>query len=240
MSGHSKWSTIKRQKGAADIKRGLLFTKLANVITLAAKAGSPDPEVNFKLRMAVEKARAANMPGENIKRAIERSLGGLGGANFEEVTYEGYAPGKVGLLIQTATDNKSRTLSFVKSILDKSGGTLTSQGAVAWQFQPVGELVVHLNGKTIDDLFLDAADAGGEDVIPNDDEEGTAIIQTAPNAVDQVRQGLTGWEVKEAKLSFKPTSKVEINDQSEAKRVLDLIDTLEDNEDVQEVVSNLA
>lgn len=238
MSGHSKWSTIKRQKGVNDAKRGLLFTKLGAIITIAARSGA-DPEFNFKLRLAIDKARAANMPQENVKRAIERASGGQEGARFEEVVYEGYAPGKVGLMIATASDNKNRTLSFIKSTLDKGGGVLASQGAVAWQFKPVGEVIVSLGGKSLDDLFLAAADAGGEDVIPNDLEVGTAIVQTAPGEVDEVRRKLVGWEVKDAKLSFKPTSKVEIADEAQAGKVLDLIDTLEDSEDVQEVVSNL-
>ncbi len=240
MSGHSKWSTIKRQKGAADVKRGLLFTKLANVITLAAKGGGPDPDSNFKLRMAMDKARAANMPGENIKRAIERSQGAQGGAGIEEVTYEGFAPGSVGLVISAATDNKNRTTAFVKATLERGGGTLTAPGALSWQFKPVGELVVSLGGKSLDELFMAAADAGAEDVIPNDEEAGTAIVQTAPDQVDAVRTKLTDWEVKEAKLSHKPTSTVDISDPAQAEKVVNLIDTLEENEDVQEVVSNLA
>lgn len=238
MSGHSKWSTIKRQKGANDVKRGLLFTKLANIITIAARSGA-DPEFNFKLRLAIDKARAANMPMENVKRAIERAGGGENGANFEEIVYEGYAPGKVGLIISAATDNKNRTLSAVKSTLDKGGGVLAAQGSVSWQFKPVGELVVNLDGKTVDDLFLTAANAGAEDVIPAE-EEGLAIVQTAPDQVDIVRQKLSGWEVKEAKLSFKPTSTINVTDQAEAEKIINLIDHLEENEDVQEVVSNLA
>jgi YebC/PmpR family DNA-binding regulatory protein len=239
MSGHSKWSTIKRQKGAKDVQRGLLFTKLANAVTIAAKSGGPDPESNFKLRLAIDKAHEANMPRENIDRAIERARGAAESSNFEEVTYEGYGPSKVGLLIAAATDNKNRTLSAIKSTLDKNGGVLASQGAVAWQFKPIGELVVKLDGKSIDDLTLAAADAGAEDVIPNDEESDTAIIQTEPNEVETVRSKLTGWEVKEAKLSYKPTSTVEISDEAEAERVINLIDALEGNEDVQEVVSNL-
>lgn len=237
MSGHSKWSTIKRQKGANDVKRGLAFTKLANLITIAARSGA-DPEFNFKLRLTIEKARSANMPGENIKRAIERAGSGQGAESFEEVTYEGYAPGKVGLIIRAATDNKNRTSSFIKSSLDKGGGVLATPGAVSWQFKPVGEVVVDLAGKSLDELFLTAADAGAEDAIPGED--GTAIVQTAPDQVDEVRSKLTGWEVKEVKLSFKPTSTVNITDESEAGRVLDLIEKLEENEDVQKVVSNLA
>lgn len=239
MSGHSKWSTIKRQKGANDVKRGLAFTKLANVITIAARSGA-DPEFNFKLRLAVDKARSANMPQENVKRAIARAQGGAEGVSFEEVVYEGYAPGKVGLLITCATDNKNRTLGFVKTTLDKSGGVLASQGAVAWQFRPVGELEVALGGKSLDELFLAVADAGGEDVIPGDQDEATAIVQTPPDQVDSVKNKLQGWEVKDAKLSFKPTSTVNLTDQAEAEKVVGLIDLLEDNEDVQEVVSNLA
>lgn len=239
MSGHSKWSTIKRQKGANDAKRGLLFTKLANAITIAAKDGGADPNFNFKLRLAIDKAKASNMPMENIKRAVDRAIAAAGGAGFEEVTYEGFGPGRVGLLISAATDNKNRTLSFVKSTLDKSGGTLAAQGAVSWQFSQVGELVVDLGDHDIDDLTLAAADAGAEDVIPNDEEPGTAIIQTHPNQLDAVRNGLLGLEIRESRLSYKPTSKVNIEDSNTAEKVIDLIDRLEGNEDVQEVVSNL-
>lgn len=239
MSGHSKWSTIKRQKGANDAKRGLLFTKLANAITIAAKDGGSDPNFNFKLRLAVDKARAANMPQENIKRAIDRAIAAAVGTGFEEVTYEGYGPGQVGLIISAATDNRNRTLSFVKSTLDKSGGTLAAQGAVSWQFTQVGELVVSLGDGDFDQLTLAAADAGAEDVIPNDQEPGTAIVQTHPNQLDNVRSGLTGWEVKESRISYKPTTKINIEDEGTAGKVIELIDKLEDNEDVQEVVSNL-
>jgi YebC/PmpR family DNA-binding regulatory protein len=239
MSGHSKWSTIKRQKGAADVKRGQLFTKLANVITLAARTGA-DPEFNPRLRMAVDKARASNMPMENIKRAIERAHAGAGGASFEEMTYEGYAPGNVGLIISAATDNKNRTLSFIKTTLDKGGGVLASQGAVAWQFKPVGEIVVDLQGKPQDELYLAAADAGAEEVIPNDEELGTAIVQTDPGQVEDVRSKLASWNIKEARLSHKPTSRIDVADEATAGKVIELIESLEENEDVQEVVSNLA
>jgi YebC/PmpR family DNA-binding regulatory protein len=238
MSGHSKWSTIKRQKGANDTKRGLLFTKLGNAITIAAKGGI-DPSFNFKLRLAVDKARAANMPQENIKRAIERASGVVGGAGFEEVTYEGYGPGRVGLIISAATDNKNRTLSFVKSTLDRSGGTLAAQGALTWQFKPVGEIVIDLDGRNIDEFVLDAADAGAVDVLPNDVESGTAILQTELHDLDAVRSKLVDWKVRESKSSYKPTRIVNVEDSGTATRVLDLIEKLEDNEDVQEVVSNL-
>lgn len=239
MSGHSKWSTIKRQKGANDAKRGLLFTKLGNAITIAAKSGG-DSSFNFKLRLAVDKARAANMPQENIKRAIDRGSNAAGATGLEEVTYEGYGPGRVGLVISVATDNKNRTLSFVKSTLDRSGGTLAAQGALSWQFKPVGEIVVGLTGGDIDELFMIAADAGALDVLPNDEEEGTAIVQTELQDLDAVRSKLEGWEVKESRASWKPTNTVNIEDEKTAGRVLELIEKLEDNEDVQEVVSNLA
>lgn len=239
MSGHSKWSTIKRQKGANDAKRGLLFTKLGNAITIAAKSGG-DPNFNFKLRLAVDKARAANMPQDNIKRAIDRGAGAAAGVVFEEVTYEGYGPGKVGLMIAAATDNRNRTLSFIKSTLDRSGGTLAAQGALSWQFKQVGEIVVRLTGGDIDELFMAAADAGAEDVISNDEEEGTAIVQTEMTQLDAVRSKLGDWEIKESRVSWTPTNMVNIEDEKTADRVIELIEKLEDNEDVQEVVSNLA
>src|SRR6187549_1171655 len=152
MSGHSKWSQIKRQKGANDAKRGAVFTKLAREITIAARAGGGDPDANYRLRLAIEKARSENMPAENIKRAIEKAAGGSAAEQYEEMVYEGYGPGGVAILVEAATDNKNRTVADVRSLFTKSGGSLAGAGAVAWQFEPRGVVAVGRNGQAPDDI----------------------------------------------------------------------------------------
>src|ERR687890_868334 len=178
MSGHSKWSTIKRQKGANDAKRGALFTKVAREIIVAARAGGGDPDANYRLRLAVDKARSVNMPMENIKRAIERATGGGEGEQFEEIVYEGYGPGGVAFLVEAATDNRNRTAAEVRAIFTKAGGQLAGSGAVAWQFEPRGLITIPSKGQAPDDLALAAIDAGAEDVDTKDPE--TTEIYTAP------------------------------------------------------------
>lgn len=240
MSGHSKWSTIKRQKGVADAKRGREFTKLGNAITIAVRegGGSGDPATNFKLRLAMDQARAANMPKENIQRAIDRGLGkGGAGGQLETVIYEGYAPGKVALIIETLTDNKNRTISEVRGILEKSGGTFTSAGAVSWMFSDVGLISVNKNGKTVNDVFEAAVEAGAEDV--EDLGEGVEVF-TKPNEVASVRKRLetAGLEVKSVELFKRPTTTVAITDAETAKKVLGVIDKIEDLDDVSKVYAN--
>jgi YebC/PmpR family DNA-binding regulatory protein len=164
MSGHSKWSTIKRQKGANDAKRGALFTKLGKEISIAAREGGGDPDANYRLRLVVDKAREANMPADNIKRAIERATGGDKAIEYEEIAYEGYGPGGVAVLVETATDNKNRTAAEVRSIFAKSGGQLAGQGSVAWQFEPRGVVAVEREGADPDEIALMAIDAGAVDV----------------------------------------------------------------------------
>ena len=164
MSGHSKWSTIKRQKGANDAKRGALFTKVAREIMVSARAGGGDPDANYRLRLAIDKARAVNMPMDNIKRAIERATGAAEGEQFEEIVYEGYGPGGVAILVEAMTDNRNRTASDVRSMFTKAGGQLAGSGAVAWQFEPRGLISVPTNGRDADELALTAIDAGAADV----------------------------------------------------------------------------
>src|SRR5919112_204591 len=188
MSGHSKWSQIKRQKGANDAKRGALFTKVAREIIVAARAGGGDPDANYRLRLAVDKARSVNMPMENIKRAIERATGGGEGEQFEEIVYEGYGPGGVAFLVEAATDNRNRKAAQVRAIFTKAGGQLAGSGAVAWQFEPRGLIVVARDGQDADEVALTAIDAGAEDV-QTDDEDAIEIF-TEPGSLESVRRGL--------------------------------------------------
>ncbi len=239
MSGHSKWSTIKRQKGAADAKRGAAFTKAANAITIAAKEGGDSPETNFKLRLTIEAARALNMPKENIERAISRGTGGSKDASgLEEVTYEGFGPAGVSVMVEAVTDKKTRTAQEVRSAFDRSGGTLSGLGSVSHNFKPVGEIVIKLKeGCDPDEVLLAAADAGAQDI---ETMEKEAIVYSNPADVEKVKNELVnqGFEVEEAIVSRKPTTTVEINDEKQLSSVLSLISKLEDLEDVQKVYSN--
>src|SRR2546427_3601332 len=187
MSGHSKWSTIKRAKGVTDAKRGALFTKVAREISVAARQGGGDPDANYRLRLAVEKARAVNMPSDNIKRTIDKATGGGDSDQFEEIVYEGYGPGGVAILVEAATDNRNRTAADVRSRFSKAGGQLAASGAVAWQFEPRGLITVNRSGSDPDDVALAAIDAGAEDV---DTEVDPLEIYTAPGDLERVRRGL--------------------------------------------------
>lgn len=238
MSGHSKWSTIKRQKGATDIKRGQVFTKMGNAITIAVREGGGDPAANFKLRLAIEQARAANMPKENIARAIDRGMGKAGaGGQLELVSYEGYAPGKVALIVEAATDNRSRTSAQIKGVIERAGGTFASQGAVSWIFKDQGLVTVKKDALTFDEIFEKAVEAGAEDV----EEAGDVVeVYTKPNELDKVKSALTsaGLNPAVAELYKKPTITVAINDADSAKKVLGLIEKLEGLDDVQKVYAN--
>jgi YebC/PmpR family DNA-binding regulatory protein len=191
MSGHSKWSTIKRQKGANDAKRGALFTKVAREISVAARQGGGDPDANYRLRLAIEKARSVNMPADNIKRTIDKATGGGEGEQFEEIVYEGYGPGGVAVLVEAATDNRNRTAAEVRSIFTKTGGQLAGSGAVAWQFEPRGLIAVGRGASVdADEVALAAIDAGAEDVDTDDDE--TIEIYTSPGRSRVGPQGARG------------------------------------------------
>jgi YebC/PmpR family DNA-binding regulatory protein len=236
MSGHSKWSQIKRQKGANDAKRGALFTKLTREIITAARQGGGDVDGNYRLRMAVDKARANSMPMENIKRAIERATGAGGEAEqFEEITYEGLGPANVAVIVATMTDNRNRTASEVRSIFTKVGGSLTP---VAWQFEQRGLISVPLRGTDPDEVTLAAIDAGASDV--GSPEGGALLVVTEPADLEQVRAGLAaaGYQAESAELSMEPTSKVEVGDEKAARSVLTFVERLEDLEDVQNVYAN--
>jgi YebC/PmpR family DNA-binding regulatory protein len=237
MSGHSKWSTIKRQKGVTDAKRGALFTKVAREISVAARQGGGDPDANYRLRLAVEKARSVNMPSDNIKRTIDKATGGGDAEQFEEIVYEGYGPGGVALLVEAATDNRNRTAAEVRSIFTKTGGQLAGSGAVAWQFEPRGLISVARNGADPDEVVLAAIDAGAEDVDTEDPE--TIEIYTTPADLERVRLALdaAGIAVDSAENTMIAKQTVEL-DSTKARQALRLVEMLEDLEDVQRVTAN--
>ena len=238
MSGHSKWSTIKRKKGAADAKRGQLFSKLSRAIIVAAKDGGPDPEANLALQNAVEKAREASMPKDNIERAIARGAGtGSDAATYESVTYEGYGPGGVAILVEALTDNRNRTAAEVRHTFTKYEGNLGTSGAVAWQFDRKGVVLVASAAADEDELMLAAADGGAEDIELLGE---TFQVTAEPDDLATLRGALeaAGIEFESAELSMVPKSTVEVGDQSVAKRLLKLMDELDDNEDVQGAYAN--
>jgi YebC/PmpR family DNA-binding regulatory protein len=227
MSGHSKWSTIKRQKGAKDAARGAVFTKLGNNIAVAARAGA-DPDMNFTLRMAIDKAKAANMPVANIQRSIDRGSGKLGGAQIQEVMYEGYGPGGVAILVECATDNLNRTYPEVKLAFSKHGGSIAEKGAVLFQFDHKGMIRVKGSG---DDLMLTALDAGAEDVQEEGDE---SVIYTEAKELAKVRDALKAadLEITEAELTYVPKNTVAVADEATAGKILRLMDALDEIDDV--------
>jgi YebC/PmpR family DNA-binding regulatory protein len=237
MSGHSKWSTIKRKKGSADAKRGQLFTKLGKEIEVAARAGG-DPEFNFKLRMMIDKARAASMPKENIDRAMRRGAGlEKGAAQFEELVYEGYGPHGVALIVNVLTDNRNRSVAEVRKTLTRAGGSLGEKGAVAWMFDQRGYLTVPVDDKDADELSMAAIDAGADDVLTVDD---NIEIYTRPEELSKVRDGLMtqGLDVASAELTMRAKTTITL-DEDNALKTLNLIENLEELDDVQEVFSNL-
>jgi YebC/PmpR family DNA-binding regulatory protein len=237
MSGHSKWSTIKRQKGANDAKRGALFTKVSREISVAARQGGGDPDANYRLRLAIEKARAVNMPADNIKRTIEKATGGGDADQFEEIVYEGYGPGGVAVLVEAATDNRNRTAADVRSIFAKSGGQLAGSGAVAWQFEPRGLIAIAPDGQDPDEVALAAIDAGAEDV-DTDDPEAMEIF-TSPADLERVRLALesAGIGIDSAESTMIAKQTVEL-DSTKARQALRLVEQLEELDDVQRVTAN--
>jgi YebC/PmpR family DNA-binding regulatory protein len=236
MSGHSKWSQIKRQKGAADVKRGALFTKLAREIIVAAKQGGGDPAANFRLRLAVQRARENNMPADNIKRAIDRATGGGDGADLQEITYEGYGPGGVAVLVEAMTDNRNRTVGEIRSAFTRAGGNLGESGSVAWQFENRGVVTVAATGKDEEEVAEAAIEAGAEDY--HYDPDG-AEVYTTPEALEEVRQALidAGLEVSNAEITRVAKTPVALGEK-EQEQVLRLLEKLEDLDDVQRVHSN--
>jgi YebC/PmpR family DNA-binding regulatory protein len=238
MSGHSKWSSIKHKKGAADKKRGQLFSKLSRALIVAAREGGPDPSANLALQNAIEKAKSYSMPKDNIERAIARGSGADADANaYEVVVYEGYGSGGVAILVEALTDNRNRTASDVRSAFGKHDGNLGASGAVAWQFERRGVLLVDAEGADEDELTLAAADGGADDV---ELDGATFQVTCSPESLTSVREALeaAGFVVDSAELTMVPKTTVEIEDESTAKKILRLIDALEENDDVQDVFSN--
>ena len=237
MSGHSKWSTIKHKKAAEDAKRGKLFTRLAREITIAAGEGGGDPEINFSLRLAVDKAKSANMPKDNIERAIKRGTGELKGEDLEEVVYEGYGPNGVAFLVQVLTDNKNRTVADVRRVLTRQGGTLAEAGAVAWQFERKGYIAIAPDGTDEDTIFEIAVEAGAEDIVFGDD---LIEVYAELEYFQAVRQALedAGIQFETAELAMIPKTTMQL-EEKQTLQVMAVIDALEDLDDTQQVYSNL-
>jgi YebC/PmpR family DNA-binding regulatory protein len=235
MSGHSKWSTIKREKGAKDAARGALFTKLGNNIAVAARAGA-DPSMNFALRLAIDKAKASNMPVANIQRSVDRGSGKLGGEQIQEVTYEGYGPGGVAVIVEAATDNINRTYPEVKLAFSKHGGSIAEKGSVAFQFDRKGMIRVKNGSLSNDDILMHAIDAGADDVQEEQGENGEAesVIYTDPKELAKVRDALkdAGLEITEAELTYVPNNTVEVSDAATAGKIMRMMDALEANDDI--------
>jgi YebC/PmpR family DNA-binding regulatory protein len=236
MSGHSKWSTIKHKKGAADAKRGRLFTKLIREITMAARLGGGSPDANPRLRKAVDDAKTVNMPAENIKRAIQRGTGELPGVTYEEVTFEGYGPGGVAILIDAMTDNKNRTLPEIRTIFSKHGGNLGESGSVKFLFQKKGYIAIEKDKATEDTVMEAAIEAGAEDVSFTDQYHE---VQTSPEMLPQVKAVLEekGLALAIAEVSMIPTTEVAL-DTRKAEQTVKLMEALEDHDDVQNVWAN--
>jgi len=236
MSGHSKWATIKHKKGAADAKRGKLFSKLSRAITVAAREGGVDPAMNTALANAIEKAKSYSMPKDNIERAIQRGGGGAEGANFESIVYEGYGPAGVAIIVEVLTDNKNRSAAEVRNIFSKHGGQLAQPGAVAWVFERRGSIVVDA-GKFDEDTVMTAAiEAGADDVVHDGDQ---FEILTQPAEFAAVRDGVAaaGIEIEQAELTMVPKNTVKL-EENDARKTMKIVDALEDSDDVQEVFAN--
>ena len=237
MSGHSKWATIKHKKGIADQKRGQKFTKLIKEISVAAKMGGADPDTNAALRTAILKARAENMPKDNIERAIKKGSGEMGNTVFMELTYEGYAPGGVAIIIDTLTDNKNRTAADVRSTLTKLGGSLGSTGCVSYMFQTKGVITYDANKYTEDEIFTAALENGAEDVV---NEDGTIEVTTSPADFGAVLEAMqaAGFEQDSADINKIADTTVSL-DKEKAQKVMNIVERLEDLDDVQQVSTNL-
>ncbi|MBA3016027.1 MAG: YebC/PmpR family DNA-binding transcriptional regulator [Proteobacteria bacterium] len=237
MSGHSKWSTIKRKKGAADAKRGKIFTKLIKEIMVAARMGGGDPAGNARLRSAVMAAKTENMPKDNIDRAIKKGTGDMDGVNYEEIVYEGYGPSGVAVLVDCMTDNRNRTVSEVRYAFSKSGGNMGESGCVSFMFDKKGVIVVEKEATSEDKLLELALEAGAEDVV---DEGDVFKVLTEPNDFNAVNEALeaAGVVIASASVDMIPQNTIEITEEKVARRVLSMMEMLEDNDDVQHVYAN--
>ncbi len=238
MSGHSKWANIKRRKGKQDDIRGKIFTKIAKEIFVAVNQGGSDPDGNFRLKLCIQKARANNMPVDNINRAIQKAAGNAEGAGFDEVFYEGYGPEGVAILCEILTDNRNRTASEIRYLFSRNNGNLGETGCVAWMFNRKGRLVVDLANYNEDELMMLALDAGAEDFFA---EDGKAEIITLPEFLEEVRSQIVaaGIEPEEAEITMLPQNTIEIKEPNIAAKIMRLIEALEDNDDVQNVYSNV-
>ena len=236
MSGHSKWSQIKRQKGANDVKRGAIFTKMTREVMLAAREGGGDPDGNFRLRLAMDRARAVNVPIANIQRAIDRATGGADGAQVESIVYEGYGPGGVSIMVEAATDSRNRTAAEVRAAFTRHNGKLGESGSVQWLFEQKGIIEIDAKGRSADEIELAAIDAGAEDVEADGD---LVTIYTAPNRFEAVRKALETQKLRisDAELSMRASNTVRLEGE-QAKKVIGLVEALEDLDDVQKVHAN--
>ena len=238
MSGHSKWANIKNKKEKTDSQRGKIFTKIGREIAIAVKEGGADPANNSKLRDVIAKAKASNMPNDNIARSIKKASGELGSVNYEEATYEGYGPAGIAVIVDVVTDNKNRTVADVRHIFDKSGGTMGASGCVGWMFNHRGVIVIERTASIDEDeLMMTALDAGAEDFEPQED---VFEIYTAVNDFSKVREALeaAGYTFISAELSMIPTNTTDVTDPEAVHKVLRFLERLEDNDDVQEVYHN--
>ncbi|MGE5399469.1 MAG: YebC/PmpR family DNA-binding transcriptional regulator [Ignavibacteriales bacterium] len=236
MSGHSKWATIKRKKGALDAKRGKLFTKLIKELTIAAREGGGDPAGNPRLRLAIDNAKSANMPADNIDRAIKKATGELEGAHYVEITYEGYAPAGVAVLVEVVTDNKNRAVAEIRHLFSKGGGNMGESGSVAWMFDRKGVITIPKQGKTEDEIMEIILDAGADDLQTEDE---FYSIQTSVESFEPVRKAILDNKLQVENASLQWVAKNLINVTGEdAEKVMKLIENLEDNDDVQNVYSN--
>lgn len=238
MSGHSKWSTIKRKKGANDAQRAKIFTKIAREIIVAVKSGGPDPDNNSSLKDAIAKARSNNMPNDNINRTIKKAAGSADGDNYESITYEGYGPNGVALIVDTLTDNRNRTAADVRHAFDKYGGNMGQSGCVSFMFDRKGVIVIEDEDKEIDEeeITMDALEAGAEDI---EIEDGIIEITTDPNELGAVRDALEGkYTFASAEVSMVPQTMTELTDEGQIAQMQKMLDMLEDNDDVQNVYHN--
>lgn len=237
MSGHSKWANIKHRKAAQDAKRGNLFQKLVRAIIVAAKEGGGDPAMNVRLKAAIERARAASVPMDNITRGIKRGTGEIAGASYEELVYEGYGSGGVAILIETLTDNKNRTTSELRTILTRNGGSMGEAGCVAWMFERKG--VINIKGEELDEeeVMLEAIEAGAEDI---EKSENGFLVYSDPSSLSGIKESLenAGYVLEKADTDMIPKTTVPIPDKDKAQKVLKLMDLLEDQDDVQNVYAN--
>lgn len=241
MSGHSKWAQIRRSKGVNDARRGQLFTRLGREIVVAVReGGGGDPDANFRLRMAIQRARDANMPMDNIDRTIKRATGGAEDMNLVEITYEGYGPAGTAILVQTLTENRNRTVAEVRNAFNRNVGNMGENGCVDWLFEAKGVLEVELNGHDPDELSLEALDMGADDVDPVGPDDETITIYTDPAELEKIRQALEAkkYKVVKSESTMVPKTRIEIGEEKVAHQFMRLIEKLEDLDDVQNVYSN--